>query len=56
MVDNQIIGFLVITISFMCFLMFIFGNDLELKEQVKILCAFSGFFIAIAIGARLIEK
>lgn len=51
---TTIIGFIILMLAIIGFIIFVIGNDLEVKDQIKLFIGFSIFLIAITIGAGMI--
>ena len=51
---ESLVGVTIIVLSMVFFILFVFGDDLDLKDKIEIMCAFAVFFIGLAVGAYLI--
>ena len=51
---ESLVGVTIIVLSIVFFMLFVFGDDLDLKDKIEIMCAFAVFFIGLAVGAYLI--
>ncbi len=50
----QVIGFIILGLAITGFIIFVIGNDLEVKDQIRLFIGFSIFIIAITIGAGML--
>lgn len=52
MIEHEV-GFVIIATAISFLFMFIFGQDLDFKEQLRVLLVFTLFFVALTVGVHL---